>query len=133
MIGFSEREGKGWVNIGDSRFVCDISAHDWPVASGRHVGLGIFDVYALTSLSLRHLAGNAPDFLTLLTRKTPNLNDLQLGTVELATGTWEGLIECMMQSVHLTSFHILQGFPSSERWHRGNTSFLYTKNDADLK
>ncbi len=62
----------------------------------------------LKSLSLQNFASTAEDFLALLTCKSPILGDLRLATVELLTGTWEGVIECMMQSMGLSNFDILE-------------------------
>lgn len=60
----------------------------------------------LTTLSLQALASSATDFLTLLVCRMPSLTELELGNVELLTGSWEGVIECMMQSMHLLKFDI---------------------------
>ena len=83
----------------------------------------------LKSLRLHNLASSAADFLTLLIRKMPNLNKLELGMAVLLTGTWEGVIECMMQSMHLTSLDI---WPETQLWHRGRTEFLHTRGSPDV-
>ena len=83
----------------------------------------------LKSLRLHNLASSAADFLTLLTRQMPNLNKLELGVTELLTGTWEGVIECMMQSMHLTSLDI---WPETQLWHHGSTEFLHTWDSPDV-
>ena len=62
----------------------------------------------LKSLSLSNYVSNAADFLTLLTHQMPDLKILELGFVHLLTGSWPGMIECMRQSMHLTSFHLLE-------------------------
>lgn len=74
----------------------------------------------LTMLSLHHFASSATDLLVLLTRRTPNLKELRLGMVELL-GTWEGVIECMTQSMHLLRFDIMYG---TQFLHRGGTEFF---------
>ena len=81
----------------------------------------------LTTLSLHYFASSAMDFLVLLTRRTPNLVELRLGMVELLTGTWEGVIECMTQSMHLLRFDIML---DAQFLHRGGTEF-FSKNYAD--
>lgn len=68
----------------------------------------------LTSLSLSSFESSATDLLTLVTRKTPKLSQLELGTINLLTGTWEGVFECMMRSRHLTKFDIV---PETQFWH----------------
>lgn len=83
----------------------------------------------LTTLSLCNLASSAADLLTLLTGRMPNLRDFQLGSVELLTGTWEGVIECMMQSMHLRRFFPLchknaPGALKTQLWHSGGSRFL---------
>lgn len=75
----------------------------------------------LTSLSLSKFASSAVDFLNLLTRRTPNLSDLHLDMIGLLGGTWEGVIECMMQSMHLANLDI--DF-NTQFWHCGGTEFL---------
>ena len=78
----------------------------------------------LETLSLQNLASDAADFLALLIQRAPNLNDLELGTIELLSGTWEGVIECMMQSMHLSSSYFA---PYTQFLHRGGTEFPATK------
>lgn len=75
----------------------------------------------LTMLSLHGFASSAADFLTLLTRRTPNLSEIQLDMIELLTGTWEGVIECMMQSMHLLRFEIVC---DPRFWHQGGAKFF---------
>ena len=75
----------------------------------------------LTSLHLDNFASSATDFLTLLTRAMPNLKDLHLSTIELLSGTWEGVLECMMQLMHLS---LLLIYPDTEFLHCGGDKFL---------
>lgn len=70
----------------------------------------------LTTLSLCNFASSAADLLSLLIRAMPNLTRLTLGWVELLTESWEGVIECMMQSMHLLCFKMY----SSEFLDRGD-------------
>lgn len=78
----------------------------------------------LTSLSLYSFASGATDLLTLVTRKTPKLSHLKLGTINLLSGTWEGVFECMMRSRHLTEINIVH---ETQFWHRGATGFFFHK------
>ena len=82
----------------------------------------------LKSLSLQNVASTAEDFLVLLTRKSPILSNLELGMVELLTGTWDGVIECMMQSMHLSKFNIIY---DTAFLHRGGIDFLESKHYPD--
>lgn len=75
----------------------------------------------LTTLSLFCFASSATDFLTLLIHRMPNLTNLELEEVELLTGSWEAVIECMMQSMHLLRFEI---FAYAHLWHCGDTDLL---------
>ena len=75
----------------------------------------------LTSLKLVNFSSSATNFLTLLTRATPNLKELMLDGIELLSGTWEGVLECMMQSMHLSNFLLDEG---TELWHCGGDKFL---------
>lgn len=81
----------------------------------------------LTKLSLSHLASAAADFINLLTRRAPILVGLDLGAINLLSGTWEGVIECMKQSMHLTRVNL----PDSDLWHRGGTNFYETEGYPD--
>ena len=74
----------------------------------------------LTTLSLRALASSATDFLTLLVCRMPSLTKLELRDVELLTSSWEGVIECMKQSMHLRRFEIDS---RAELWHREGIIF----------
>ena len=75
----------------------------------------------LTTFSLCSFASSATDFLTLLIHRMPNLTKVELEDVELLTGCWEGIIECMMQSMHLLGFSI---DPCAMMWHCGGTDFF---------
>ena len=75
----------------------------------------------LTSLSLSAISSSAADFLTLITRKMPALSHLELGRIRLDVGDWEGVIECMEHSMHLSRLDIEH---SSQFYHRGATEFL---------
>ena len=75
----------------------------------------------LTSLSLYAISSSAADFLSLITRKMPALSHLQLGMIGLDIGDWEGVIECMKQSMHLSSFRIS---PVPQLYHRGGYEFF---------
>ena len=76
----------------------------------------------LTSLSLWAISSGAADFLTLITRRMPALSQLQLGMIELDTGDWEGVIECMKYSMHLSRFDIVPD--TTQFYHRGATEFF---------
>ena len=75
----------------------------------------------LTSLSLYAISSDAADFLTLITRRMPALSQLQLGMIALDIGDWEGVIECMNYSMHLSRFDIV---PDTQFYHRGATEFF---------
>ena len=75
----------------------------------------------LTSLSLYSISSSAAEFLTLITRRMPALNCLQLGTIELDTGDWKGVIECMKYSMHLSRFDII---PFTQFYHHGAIGFF---------
>ena len=75
----------------------------------------------LTSLSLYAISSSAADLLTLITRKMPALSHLQLAMIGLDIGDWEGVIECMKQSMHLSSFRIS---PVPQLYHRGGYEFF---------
>ena len=75
----------------------------------------------MTSLSLYAISSSAADFLTLVTRKMPALSHLQLGIIGLDIGDWEGVIECMEHSMHLSRFKIVAG---TQFYHRGATKFF---------
>ena len=79
----------------------------------------------LTTLSLKRFATSATDLLNLLVLRMPNMTKLELGVVELLTGSGEGVIECMMQSMHLTSFRIA---PYTRLWHHGGIDFWSKQN-----
>ena len=55
------------------------------------------------------------------------MKELWLDMVELLTGTWEGVIECMTQSMHLLRFDTSSG---PQFLHRGGTDF-FSENYAD--
>ena len=74
----------------------------------------------LTSLSLYSISSSARDFLTLITRQIPMLSCLRIGMIELDIGNWEGVIECMEHSMHLSRFR----FISCQLYHRGATEFF---------
>ena len=76
----------------------------------------------LTSLSLSGLASSAAYLLTLFTRRTPNLTILGLSMIDLVSDSWEGVIECMSQSMHLSNFHIA---PGAQFWHREGILFFW--------
>lgn len=67
--------------------------------------------------------------LTLLIRITHNLKRLELGMAELLTESWEGVIECMTQSMHLLCFDI---DPYTEFWLGGGTK-LFLKHHPGLE
>ena len=75
----------------------------------------------LTFLKLDGFASSATDFLTLLTQATPNLDRLWIGMIELLSSTWEGVFECMMQSMHLSDLRIDS---CSALWHCGGDDFV---------
>lgn len=75
----------------------------------------------LTTLSLFCFASSATDFLTLLIHRMPSLIIVELEEVELLTGSWEGVIECMMQSMHLLRFDIIA---DGHMWHCEGADFL---------
>lgn len=81
----------------------------------------------LTSLSLSGFTGSAADLLTLFPRAMPNLTILRLPMIDLASGTWEGVIEWMSQLMHLSNFHIV----NAQLWHRGGTKFFGGKSSPD--
>ena len=57
----------------------------------------------------------------------PNLTILRLPMIDLASGTWEGVIEWMSQLMHLSNFHIV----NAQLWHRGGTKFFGGKSSPD--
>lgn len=75
----------------------------------------------MTSLSLYAISSSAADFLTLITRRMPALSHLQLGMIGLDRGDWEGVIECMKHSMHLSRFDI---YPDTQFYHRGAAGFF---------
>ncbi|MCJ1455383.1 hypothetical protein MMC28_005738 [Mycoblastus sanguinarius] len=58
----------------------------------------------ITKLNLWYLQINARDLVALLTVRMPNLRHLTLECIELRNGSWEGVIECMQNSMRLLSF-----------------------------
>ena len=75
----------------------------------------------MTSLSLYGISSSAAGFLTLIARRMPALGHLLLGMIRLDTGDWEGVIECMKHSMHLSRFNIV---PGTQFYHRGVTEFF---------
>ena len=75
----------------------------------------------LTSLSLYGISSSAAEFLTLIIRRMPALSCLQLEMIELDIGDWEGVIECMKYSMHLSRFDVT---PHTHLYHRGAIEFF---------
>ena len=84
----------------------------------------------MTALSLYAISSSAADFLTLITRKMPALSHLRLGRIGLDIGDWEGVIECMEHSMHLSRFDIV---PKSQFYHHGATKFFKDNNHGRPK
>ena len=75
----------------------------------------------MTSLSLNGISSSAADFLNLITRRMPALSHLRLGVIGLGIGDWEGVIECMKHSMHLSRFDTC---PKAQFYHDGVTEFF---------
>ena len=75
----------------------------------------------LTSLSLRSFSSSAADLLTLIICRMRRLSHLRLDMIGLLSDTWEGVIECMMRSMHLSSIDVV---PYTQFWHRYGTEFF---------
>lgn len=58
----------------------------------------------MTTLYLINMETTASDIIDLLTIRMPNLQHVRIDEIKLLEGRWEGVIECMKQSMHLSSF-----------------------------
>lgn len=76
----------------------------------------------LESLMLWGMAARATEVCSLLLTKMPVLRDLSIASIELLTGTWEGVIERLRQEGELSSFEI-DGMEGLEFLHRQKQEF----------
>lgn len=87
----------------------------------------------LTFLSLNGMSTSAMNLRQLLTVGTPKLKVLTLGNIGLLQGRWEGVVEAMKQSMHLSVWFVLdslthlggQKFITGDGVHKSDSKWIF--------